>query len=94
MKGLEFKVLCLGLIMIMLFSSGCASTQKMKRIEDLEKQVAGLTQAIGERDEQLLRANSLLSDRDTLLQRIEELESQLNNCRKQLKSSEEVGSLK
>ena len=76
MRGL----ICLGLIAVMLFSSGCASTQKTKRIEELETQVAELTQAMKEKDEQLQSSQELF----------EELQNELDKYKTQLESSEEV----
>jgi len=68
MKGVIFKVMCLGLITAMLFSSGCASVQMKKRIEELETQVTQLKQAIQEKNEQLQSSEALL----------EELQNELN----------------
>ena len=62
MKGLHFKVLCLGLIAIMLFSSGCASVQMKERIEELETQVDQLKQAVKQKDEQLQSNDALIAD--------------------------------
>ena len=73
MKGLKLRVLCLGLIMVMLLSSGCTSVQMKKRIEELETQVAQLKQAIKEKDEQLQGSNALLG----------QLQNELNKYRAQ-----------
>ena len=90
MRRLGFKVLCLGLITAVLFSSGCASMQKKKRITDLEQQVAQLTQAMTQKEEQLAGCQELLNELEAQVRNLETLQNDLDKCRAQLKSSKEV----
>jgi hypothetical protein len=91
MKGWLFKVFSLGLITLMLFASGCASTQQAKRIEELEAQVAGLAEALAAKDVELQSSQQSLSQKDTQLKEMEsshqnalaELQNQLERYKTQ-----------
>ena len=67
MRGL----ICLGLIAVMLFSSGCASMQKTKRIQELELRVNQLNEAVQQRDEQLRNLQNLLDSKDMQIRSME-----------------------
>ena len=94
MKGLRFKVLCLCLITVMLFSSGCASAQKKKRIDDLETQVSQLTQSMRGKDAELVKCQESLENIKMQLLTLEELQNELDKCREELKACKEGQDLK
>ena len=62
MKGAYFKLLCLGLITVMLFSTGCASGKRVKKIQDLKGQVMQLTQTLQEKEAELATLQASLDD--------------------------------
>jgi septal ring factor EnvC (AmiA/AmiB activator) len=94
MRGFSLRFLCAGLITVMLFCSGCASTRQAKRIEELQMQVSQLRQTIMQKDEQLQKSQDLLNEKDMQLQdmestyqgSLEELKNELQKYKAQLEN--------
>ena len=81
MKGLEFKFLCLGLIAVMFFSSGCVSAQKTKKMDELQAQIAQLTQKLNDKEAQLQGAEAACQSA------LQALQNELQECKTQQVSS-------
>jgi hypothetical protein len=71
MKGWLFKAFSLCLITLMLCASGCASGKQAKRIDELEAQVAGLSEALAAKDIELQNSQQSLNQKDTQLKAME-----------------------
>ncbi|MCM8801050.1 MAG: hypothetical protein NC912_03435 [Candidatus Omnitrophica bacterium] len=66
------KVFFLSLIGIMLFCCGCATFQKLKRAEELEKELIQLNQLIKERESQIEEKDNQINQLQKLLNEKEE----------------------
>lgn len=109
MKDYLRRFFLLSLIGILVFCCGCATIQKAKRAEELEKELTQLNQLIKERenqikekDDQITRLQKLLDEKErkfkddqiSYKQTIEQLYKELEEYKAKLKEKEEIRKLK
>lgn len=81
---------------IILFTSGCATIQRAKKVEELEREISQLTQLIKEKDVQIDRLQELLNSQQRQLREkelsrereLERLHKELNKLKTRLKMLE------
>lgn len=73
------------ILSLILFISGCATIQRAKRAEELEREVARLNQLIKEKDARIIQ----LQEKEMSYKRsLEELQKELDEYKKRLKTPE------
>lgn len=96
MAGLKRKTFIFLLIAIFLFISGCATIEKAKKVDDLEKRINWLMQAIKEKDDQINELREALNNQEKQIQErelsyersLEKLYKELNELKARQKAQE------
>lgn len=89
MADLKRKMLVFSLLATFLFINGCATIEKAKKVDDLEKRIDQLSQAIKEKDDQINQLRESLDSQQRQLQEselsyersLEKLYKELNELR-------------
>jgi septal ring factor EnvC (AmiA/AmiB activator) len=91
MLDLRKKFLVFSLLVISLLNSGCATIQRAKKVEELEREISRLTQLIEERDARLNQLHKQFQEielgyekeRERLYKELNELRTRLKTLKKE-----------